>query len=310
MTDFDMSSAPYMRAPEGAALVRERGDLIDIVEYVGLRQMGHSRVEANKIRRAKDWQRPPAVDCTDAADLYWRSEEDVWDFDSDFGPLRAPFGHMWMEARLAEFRAEGDIYDYREDGLRYGCPVVAADWSDGTQSVTFGEVVGWAERARVFTNFHLSAHLHVDADGKVLEHAVGYTPGFEPFQDPSAFSANNIKPFMFAMSLMNCRNVEVIDAPETRQVRRARERDGRPKRPRRLLLPSAVRDNGANAETRQQLGGAAPLHLVRGHFKTYTEEAPLFGKVAGTYWWGHHVRGVGDTPTERRYDVGLGHLLD
>lgn len=33
------------------------------------------------------------------------------------------------------------------------------------------------------------------------------------------------------------------------------------------------------------------IHLARGHFKTYTEEAPLFGKIKGRFWWQPHVRG-------------------
>ncbi len=33
------------------------------------------------------------------------------------------------------------------------------------------------------------------------------------------------------------------------------------------------------------------LHVVRGHFKTYTEEAPLFGRVTGTIWVPCHARG-------------------
>ncbi len=37
--------------------------------------------------------------------------------------------------------------------------------------------------------------------------------------------------------------------------------------------------------------GAVPLHMVRGHFKTYTPEKPLFGRMTGTYWWAHHLRG-------------------
>ncbi len=32
-------------------------------------------------------------------------------------------------------------------------------------------------------------------------------------------------------------------------------------------------------------------HLCRGHFKTYTADAPLFGKHVGTYWWGPTMRG-------------------
>jgi hypothetical protein len=33
------------------------------------------------------------------------------------------------------------------------------------------------------------------------------------------------------------------------------------------------------------------IHLCRGHFKEYTPEHPLFGKLTGRYWWQPHVRG-------------------
>lgn len=33
------------------------------------------------------------------------------------------------------------------------------------------------------------------------------------------------------------------------------------------------------------------LHICRGHFSTYTDEKPLFGKVSGTFWVPSHVRG-------------------
>jgi len=33
------------------------------------------------------------------------------------------------------------------------------------------------------------------------------------------------------------------------------------------------------------------IHLARGHFKTYNEDNPLFGKLTGRYWWQPHVRG-------------------
>lgn len=31
--------------------------------------------------------------------------------------------------------------------------------------------------------------------------------------------------------------------------------------------------------------------FCRGHFSTYTEDRPLFGKVSGTFWVPSHVRG-------------------
>ena len=34
-----------------------------------------------------------------------------------------------------------------------------------------------------------------------------------------------------------------------------------------------------------------PLTMCSGHFKTYTEDAPLFGKIVGRWWWHSHMRG-------------------
>jgi hypothetical protein len=49
-----------------------------------------------------------------------------------------------------------------------------------------------------------------------------------------------------------------------------------------------------------------PLHICRGHFKTFTEEARLFGKYTGTYWWPAHVRGsVDEGVVEKDYRVRL-----
>lgn len=37
--------------------------------------------------------------------------------------------------------------------------------------------------------------------------------------------------------------------------------------------------------------GPARHHVVAGHFKTYTAEAPLLGRAVGTFFWGQFARG-------------------
>jgi hypothetical protein len=37
--------------------------------------------------------------------------------------------------------------------------------------------------------------------------------------------------------------------------------------------------------------GSVPVHLCRGHFKEYTAEKPLFGRVTGRFWWQPRARG-------------------
>lgn len=38
-------------------------------------------------------------------------------------------------------------------------------------------------------------------------------------------------------------------------------------------------------------GHCQRLHLCRGHFKEYTKDKPLFGRLVGRYWWQPHARG-------------------
>lgn len=37
--------------------------------------------------------------------------------------------------------------------------------------------------------------------------------------------------------------------------------------------------------------GTMPVHLCRGHFKEYTDEKPLFGRITGRFWWQPCARG-------------------
>lgn len=49
------------------------------------------------------------------------------------------------------------------------------------------------------------------------------------------------------------------------------------------------------------------LHICRGHFATYTEEHPLFGRYAGTFWRPDHVRGSKEAgEVVKNYNVSLG----
>jgi hypothetical protein len=100
--------------------------------------------------------------------------------------------------------------------------------------------------------------------------------------------ADDVRCALFALSLVNCRNVSLEEAGAPRRSRK------RPDAPRpdfrysRVVLPSTP-TAGPNGD---RFGPATkPLQVVRGHFKTYTADAPLYGKHVGTWWWGWHTRG-------------------
>jgi hypothetical protein len=97
----------------------------------------------------------------------------------------------------------------------------------------------------------------------------------------------------FAFALCSCKNVQIREHVVPLKQRR---RHANQKRvvvdkfytlqidPMRKILRDAV-----DSEAQGSLSRA--LHICRGHFKTFDESAPLFGKLAGSFWWQPHVRG-------------------
>lgn len=107
----------------------------------------------------------------------------------------------------------------------------------------------------------------------------------------------------FSLALMNCRNVSL------------RERRGgagvTSTRPTGDAFHEVVIDGNSRgtAGARGGADGEGPgrRHLARGHFKTFTEDAPLLGKHVGTYWWGWQVRGQeGQGQIEKAYTLKPG----
>jgi hypothetical protein len=97
-------------------------------------------------------------------------------------------------------------------------------------------------------------------------------------------------PFFYAFAFCHCRNVELKQQDVSRQVRRQAERKGLPLLDYRVLeiepMKKALKSEGGIEE----VGPRKALHICRGHFKTYTVDAPLFGQHAGTWWWEGQLR--------------------
>jgi hypothetical protein len=112
---------------------------------------------------------------------------------------------------------------------------------------------------------------------------------------------------LLAISFMHCKNVDVVRVdPPPKLSRKAARQRGSPLnsyyvldiQPMRRVLDTEG-EAGAN-------GLRHALHICRGHFKTFTEEAPLFGRHVGTYWWDAQARGTTEMGAiEKDYRVRL-----
>lgn len=101
---------------------------------------------------------------------------------------------------------------------------------------------------------------------------------------------------LYAFALLNCKNTieekrTFTVSPATRRQYRIKPSDSRVDY-HILRLDTKTRER---AEEREEGGGPEkPLHICRGHFRTYTKDAPMFGKYTGTYWIPAHTRGNPD----------------
>jgi ribosomal protein S14 len=91
---------------------------------------------------------------------------------------------------------------------------------------------------------------------------------------------------------MHCRNIAInVVAPPPKLAKAARKRHGVPLVRFRTIniepMRQVLRTEGRSHET----GIKRALHICRGHFRTYSEEKPLFGRVSGTFFIPAHARG-------------------
>ena len=105
--------------------------------------------------------------------------------------------------------------------------------------------------------------------------------------------SDHLGPFFFALSLMNAKNVSIVDAPPLPPaVAKKRERKGQPVLKFKTLHIEPMRARVKREKQEGQSEVKLALHLCRGHFKDYRDSGGLFGKYKGLYWWDSHVRGT------------------
>lgn len=106
-----------------------------------------------------------------------------------------------------------------------------------------------------------------------------------------------VEPILLGLSIANCSNVSLPHQEPSNRERKRWERrtEGKPLMSYRVLEIGYGEKRGRGAvrgETGDGQGVA--LHVCRGHMRTYTEDAPLFGKHVGSFWVPAHLRGQKD----------------
>lgn len=110
-----------------------------------------------------------------------------------------------------------------------------------------------------------------------------------------------------AMEFAHCKNVSVVECENGRVCEKWHRRTRCPKvQFKTIKIPLAARGKTATGEPRDG-ASPVPLHLVRGHFATYTADKPLFGRPDGVGRFFHppHIRGDGSAGVVAKdYTIG------
>lgn len=245
---------------------------------------------------------------------FYEHPQQYWTYREDFPNSAPPFSSFFIElgrpGRLVLEDGDGPPGDWMPD--RWGFLFSAVDAGSvpyisvlPSGEMVHREVVGarWYLKVELITAVGLKPDypgflkwFPVGEHGEILEDPPsGLLGPHLPSEDRKEIGdtlACLFPPALLALSFLNCKNTTlrpVEPDPEINRERRAAH------------LAPFVRYHTIDIEPMRRVLGTEgrvgevglrrALHLVRGHFATYTPDRPLFGKVAGTFWVPSHVRG-------------------
>ena len=117
-------------------------------------------------------------------------------------------------------------------------------------------------------------------------------PPEEAAQNWGDFVAQLMFPVLLSISFMHCKNVEFHSVvPPKKLSHKHRRVHGHELIRYHVLDVQPIRRILDKYRKNNQDDLRRALHICRGHFKTFTPDAPLLGRHVGTYWWEPQVRG-------------------
>lgn len=249
------------------------------------------------------------VNIQNVADWYHKVNTHAWDIDQDFPYLRCPWTDAWFEYRLPS----AHIRDGKKAEIK-NPPYVAVHWVehygtfncngvefffpesfDGTTTIT--ATVYLLANGPVAHTGDLTMTFNQDQEIIPRESGARFEVGMVPPPEGNTEDWGNwvitaVKVALLAITFCHCKNVTTRDHAPPPKVARKRQKAGKhPGVKYKTLVIEGMADILRSEGQVEKNGIKKALHVCRGHFATYTEEAPLFGRVTGTFWKPMHVRG-------------------
>ncbi|MBN8658247.1 MAG: hypothetical protein J0M11_21110 [Anaerolineae bacterium] len=234
--------------------------------------------------------------------------------------IAPPFPRMWLEFSYTK-KHEKDSSLFMSNQMKRRLPKNVFDaLISQVEKVPNGLIFAvregvYLESQRTTRGWNICGVGFSDVDGNLIPYGFslsaaldGSPPsdgGFSAFSfkqpvDDSFYAhiSSSVYTFFYAIALAHCKNIiteEVGGKSETIKNRRHRNKGTRHHVLKIIPMKKvkAYQEKGASSLSK----GDTSLHIRRGHFKTYSPEAPLFGVHSGTYWWEAHTAGKAEVGT-------------
>lgn len=258
------------------------------------------------IRGLKD--NPIPIEITDVAK--WIGKEGP-QAPSELPTVVSPFERAWYE-----WTPQWVDADRRRKGLVRRIGVAAytkkieehVDWREreipaGVHWLTYYTAIAEYRGQHGFLTWFFTRCMMNEA-GEVISGLQGYKPVAGEL--PPGVAARIMNPVFFAISLMHCKNTELVDIPIPPKVKQNRKRKGQhPGVEYKTLEIDPMKTQVRNEQAGDESEIDRALHICRGHFKDYRENG-MFGKDShkGVYWFEQHARGTKEAGEVRKdYEV-------
>ena len=261
---------------------------------------------------------------------------------SNYGPIRTPFPEVFIEAKVPNSLKDPLGGPWYADRAEYPITRIGALIHYHREKMEFINKDGKSVESQALTQLsnptgHLEFHIikatsrgvlgpvraigvNLDAGGEI---AGGFCESTSPlfdwlesnkqngtsiFKDDTLFSTLCLDTILYALQMLNCKNVKETEIePSPKLSKRFRKKTGFPLSRYHILSIGKTynaKDEQKETHTEGSEGHARAQHIARGHFRTYTPEKPLFGKVHGTFWIDAHVRGdKGEGIVKKDYSI-------
>jgi hypothetical protein len=246
-------------------------------------------------------------DVSNVAKYVYSMPKERYDYYTDAISLMPPFNPSWFEWRRPEFSNEDGnvIHGIPQDRNGFYIEIFKFDIKISILRIT------WVLEQHGFIAMPAIVEIMLDEYGKgfpIDGSKIGY-------QICNGLELNTIKEvfphcvLIMTMNFLHCKNCHIVEQriPISHNKSKRRRERGYTERYH-VLQIETMKKVFAEEGNAEKTGIKQALHICRGHFKTYTAEKPLLGKISGTFWWADHIRGDPDTGVvEKDYsfrDVG------